>query len=450
MSQTQLTNYSQSAPDSYTSDNGDKKILKSIYGDIPLDIENGSYLSIFRESKRDIHNIALYPCKFIPELPAWAIKKYSKTGDVVLDPFVGAGTTMVECLRLGRHSLGIDYNPYARLVSNVKTKNLQTSKLKELFKKIQSSVIVRDDDVRRPSFKGVEFWFNKDVIDALSQIKNNIQKIENDEYRDFFLVSFSMAVRKSSYIAPGQILTARRKDWRTIKQLSYQDTIDLFNKFTQEYIDLHDEFHNIKKSDVSAKIIGEDARHITLPSETAQVDLIVSSPPYINAMDYVWANRLRLHWLDLVEDDKERLDLYNLEIGTERIPKKEYDIIGETGLAELDKVIREIYHSHNSVTQSRLRSRVVYRYFQEMKRYLEQAYNVLKEGGRYCIVIGDNNIRKVRVSTSEFIKKLAKDVGFEFETQFQIILKNRSLNVERNLDFADDIKFDRMVVLKKE
>ena len=93
-------------------DNGTVINLQKVVGEIPLDVENDSYLSIRRESERTVHNIALYPCKFIPELPRWAIRKYSKRDDTVLDPFVGSGTTFIECLNLGRNCLVIDYNPY--------------------------------------------------------------------------------------------------------------------------------------------------------------------------------------------------------------------------------------------------------------------------------------------------------------------------------------------------
>ena len=259
-----------------------------------------------------------------------------------------------------------------------------------------------------------------------------------------------MAVRKSSYIAPGQMLTARRSDWRTIKQLSETDTIELFFSICQEYMDYLISFSRVANNKNFTKVIGNDARTITLPNGISNVDLIVASPPYINAMDYIWANRLRVHWLDLVKNDEDRLNLYNYEIGTERISKKEYSQIGSMGIEEIDKTIAEIYHSHDSNQQSKLRSRVTYKYFNDMKKHFGEAYRVLKNGGRYCIVIGDNNIRKIYVPTSKYLIMIAESVGFKKETQFQIILKFRSMNIDRNLDFANKIDYDRMIVLKKE
>ncbi len=321
-------------------DNGKSVQLMKVLGEIPLELEDNSYLSIFRESERSIHNISLYPCKFIPELPKWAIKKFSNKGDIILDPFVGSGTTFVESILLGRNCLGIDYNPYARLVSKVKSTLIDPKLIKSEYLQILRNLNEDKTSALKPTFKGIDFWFNQQVITTLSRLKKQISLIDNSNLRDFFNVAFSMTVRKTSYIAPGQILTAKRKDWREIKQLNEKDTLNLFEQICTEYISYFENFYKTADKTTYAKIIGIDAREIYLPSEVNSVDLIVTSPPYINAMDYVWGNRLRLHWLDLVKNDEDRLNLYNYEIGTERILRKEYEIIGKTGIPKIDKKLR--------------------------------------------------------------------------------------------------------------
>ncbi len=431
-------------------DHGAEVILKKVYGDIPEDVEDNAYLSIIREKKKTAHNIALYPCKYIPELPRWAIKKYSKENDTILDPFIGGGTTFIEALKLKRNCLGIDYNPYARLVSKVKSTQLNKDVFQSTFKTLMDDILNDNLPITKPNFKGVEFWFNENVISGLSKIKKHIMLLNNEDLKNFFLVAFSMTVRKTSYIAPGQILTARRKDWREIKQYTEKETIEMFDSFAREYSDYMFSFSKDINGNNSTRLIGNDARELNIPQDIKEVDLIVASPPYINAMDYIWANRLRIHWLDLVKDDEDRLNLYNFEIGTERIQKKVYSQVGSFGIKEIDDTIKDIFDSSNSNQQSQLRSRVTYQYFLDMKKHFEEAYKVLKKGGRYCIVVGDNTIRKVPVPTSIYLSMIAESVGFKKEKQFQIILKNRSLNVKRNVDFAGKIKYDRMIVLRKD
>ena len=67
------------------------------------------------------HGIHKYPAKFFPELPRWIIKRYSEKWDMILDPFMGSGTTNLEASLLGRHSIGVDVDPFSRFIASVKT-----------------------------------------------------------------------------------------------------------------------------------------------------------------------------------------------------------------------------------------------------------------------------------------------------------------------------------------
>ena len=83
------------------------------------------------------------------------------------------------------------------------------------------------------------------------------------------------------------------------------------------------------EQNTSTKIISPEDR---LPD----FDLIITSPPYINAVDYVWAYKLRMHWLGMANSSKERLELSSKEIGTERIAKSDFSSTFDSGIPELD------------------------------------------------------------------------------------------------------------------
>jgi hypothetical protein len=67
------------------------------------------------------HNFYRYPARFSPKLVRAAIETFTEPGDLVLDPFVGGGTTLVEAMALGRHAIGADISSLATFVSEVKT-----------------------------------------------------------------------------------------------------------------------------------------------------------------------------------------------------------------------------------------------------------------------------------------------------------------------------------------
>lgn len=84
------------------------------------------------DSSAYTHGIHPYPAKFIPELPREIISKCTKERNIVLDPFCGSGTTLLEACIAGRKSIGIDSNPIATLISRAKTTALTEAELQTI------------------------------------------------------------------------------------------------------------------------------------------------------------------------------------------------------------------------------------------------------------------------------------------------------------------------------
>jgi site-specific DNA-methyltransferase (cytosine-N4-specific) len=77
------------------------------------------------DSREGVHSIHPYPAKFIPQIPRQLIEIYADSkSDVVFDPFCGSGTALVEGMKQGHPSIGVDLHPLACLISRVKTRPL--------------------------------------------------------------------------------------------------------------------------------------------------------------------------------------------------------------------------------------------------------------------------------------------------------------------------------------
>ncbi|MCZ7529636.1 MAG: DNA methyltransferase [Acidimicrobiia bacterium] len=116
---------------------------------------DSSYLSLGNRRTESVHEFYRYPARFSPELAASIIDAFSEPGDLVMDPFVGGGTTAVEAQRLGRRGVVADLNPIATFVTRAKTARYRQVELREA-----ADVVERFHEAltlsRRP--KGQEHW----------------------------------------------------------------------------------------------------------------------------------------------------------------------------------------------------------------------------------------------------------------------------------------------------
>ena len=137
------------------------------YGDREWDFHN-------ENTQQHLHSLHPYPARFIPQIPNLAIKKWSKKGDMVLDPFCGCGTTLVEAIALGRNTIGIDNNPVATLLSEAKTSKYtqkDISQLEKLYDNISSGKTQNSKSYNIPEHPNIDYWFSLESTEELGRIR---------------------------------------------------------------------------------------------------------------------------------------------------------------------------------------------------------------------------------------------------------------------------------------
>ncbi|MGV9206064.1 MAG: DNA methyltransferase [Promethearchaeia archaeon] len=424
-----------------------KKVPKFQFRD-RVDIPSTQYLT---------HNIHHHPAKFIPQIPRYFIEKYSKNkDDIILDPFAGSGTTLVEAMHKGKDAIGIEINPLSKLIAKVKTTPISPKVLEEtneLLESLNEKVENRMFSDYLPKVPNMDHWFEKNAKKQLSRIKKIIEEyFKSLEYfeskkdvLDLLKICFSVIVRKASNADPRISKYTRTKKMR--KKLEEGRDFNLMNKFLDLYKKKSDSIkklhETINSSDSgNVEIIEGDARKLEIEKN---VDIIITSPPFINAQNYFRSFKLQLFWLELIDPEKSAEFDSNF-IGTNRVYKENYEDLHKTGLKELDECLEKVYE------KDKKRAYVIYKYFAEdMKKNLQRAYEILDPGGRYCITLGDNEIRGITIPTHKFIIDIAKGVGekgFDLEFIGADEIKNYSLSPRRN-DTASIIDVEWGIVLKK-
>ncbi|MHA1925114.1 MAG: DNA methyltransferase, partial [Candidatus Thorarchaeota archaeon] len=400
--------------------------ILQIEGDIDPEFavpDEAKILIISQDQTFLTHGVHKFPAKFFPELPRYLIKRYSGTGQKVLDPMCGSGTVVLEAMLSNRIGVGIDIDPMARLITKVKTTpidgDILVSAAHDLNQLLQKRNESQEFAPSIPEFNYRDTWFKDFVLHELAIIRDSIRDVNllqgdgnsGQDIRDFLTVVFSSIIRDVSNADPHCTRTVIRKNLE--KKIEVGETIDRFRSVLSKQVHAMESFSDVCKS----MRIGE----VYLPDGTATqtgltddlVDLAVTSPPYINAVDYPRTHQLEMYWLGLIEDGP----LSNMKrkyIGTETVYKEEYHELRTSGLESLDPLLKKIYK------KDKRRSFIVFKFFEDMKEQLRETYRVLRPSGYYCVVIGNNVIRGNVVNSHKILTEIATsdEVGFKMEKSF--------------------------------
>ncbi len=278
------------------------------------------------DTRRSGHGLHPYPAKFVPQIPETLIRLLTYPGELVMDCFGGSGTTAVEALRTGRRAISIDANPIACLITRVKTTNLSAAakeQLSALTFRVSPSFHVVDDilayghDKWRPEIPNVDRWYAPWVIDELAGLRSLInEKLSIQAARDVALLAFVTAAARVSY-----------QDSET-RYKSVPRAIPLGEPTERFLSELQRLVRNLKQQHIEQEhlvLIQGDAR---IPStyrvDTDTVDLVVTSPPYLNAYDYHLYHRFKIYWLG-----DEPHGLRRIEIGSHLTNQTITDAVGK-------------------------------------------------------------------------------------------------------------------------
>lgn len=416
--------------------------------DVGSKIKTGSTIAIRSDDgDRHIHSLGRYPSKFVPAVPRWAIAEFTNADGIILDPFVGSGTTAVEAMLAGRKVIASDFSPYACLLTSAKISLLAPLKLKRISDKLVSDVDEKAKKIRpvKVEIPLANFWFPQRELDTILRLRALVEGIEGDEYRNLFLAVLSTCIRSASYQDAGQIKVKRDPK----KVLSgVPDPAQLFKKAIGNYTERKLEFlRRMSNSGGFSRVVQSSADNLSkFVRKGEAIDLIVTSPPYINAMNYPMTHRLESFVLGLVGAE-EKIQHEAGYIGTERVRASAYRQLmafkGEVGYeAEVNRLLAEIYIGEPK------RSFVVYEYFRRMRDFLRQSSEVLKGGGHLVLVAGRNTIKGVPVPTVEILAAMAAEFGFGVDRWFDYVIVKNALKFTRN-ETARMIDTDGVFVLRK-
>jgi len=408
---------------------------------------------------RFTHLIHPYPAKLLCHIPYFFLNNtfFSNIGETILDPFCGSGTVLLEANLAGRHAFGADANPLARKIATVKTRKPDVVYLEEMLKAIVYKA-KSFSKTEYPYVRNMDFWFPSETQMQLAKIRQSLNELICDEYKDFFDVCFSNCIKKVSYADPRIAVPVKINPERFDKQsdnyekaskrLSELESIDVFEKFKTVSIDNILRVNSLPDyiNDLPSEIISENALLLTstigdkILLSDGCVDMILTSPPYAGAQKYIRSSSLNLGWLGLITNETLK-DLERKNIGRENYLSSDIKEI-KTGIQSADALL-SVLHEKN-----RLRAYIVGNYLVEMKDAIDESIRVLKEGGYFIIVVGNNKVCGMEFNTQAYLTEFIQSKGLQLKFKLIDDIRSYGLMTKRNKT-ADIISREWILVFRK-
>lgn len=346
-------------------------------------------------------------------------------GDRVLDPFCGSGTTLVECMKKGIDSVGIDANPSSCFAASVKTNwSLQAGTLLTLLDEIESSVSrYRRQHARLksdPTYLYLDSsgmldrgWISPLPLAECLAIKQCIFDLRtNIHYKQALLLALIAEVvdgASNVKFGPELYCGPPRQD------------ADILAEFVDRVETMAFDLRTVRKLRMkgTAKVLHGDARKCAtvIPKSSTQFAAIICSPPYPTEHDYTRNARLELSFLEAVTDRETLRDIKRLMIrsNTKGIYKTDRDATLVKEHVIIQKLVTELDQVTSTKTYgfARLYSRVVQEYFGGMKRHLVSARKRLRHKAKCAYIVGDQgSYLGVHIPTGKILASIADGLGF--------------------------------------
>lgn len=310
-------------------------------------------LSTFVPNKKfPVYNWFYFKEGFSRDLVFKTMKMFDVKG-VVLDPFCGVGTTLLACKEMGLNSIGFDVLPICVFASMVKTMDYNIKRLKEvsdmIFKeRFEKAEISFPERFRR--------FFNPHTLDDVLFFFERVKGIEEENVRGFFLLGLISSAMKCSYVyKDGGVLKVRKHP------------VPPFRKFYKWFIKKMIREYKRLEGNGKASVDFGDARNLKLPENS--VDVVVTSPPYLNNIDYIKVYAIE-NWF----------------LGKPDVPIRSY-----LGLSNED---------------------VVAKYFEDMETFLKRLYQICNESAKLGFVVGNAYVNEKVVEVDKRICEIMEKIGF--------------------------------------
>lgn len=354
------------------------------------------------DTKEYTHCYHSYPAMMIPQIARRIIDEYKPDGklDLLFDPYMGSGTSLVESSLAGINSIGTDINPLARLIASVKTSIYDVNRINYMFDALLTGMYYYPgDDNYEDDFEHIsnhDYWYRSGDLKKLSYLHKAI--IQYGYCVNFFEVIVSELARDISFTRNGEFKRYRVKEEK-INNFDPNVFLMFIEKFKRNVKGLSD---YVLKRDRKTMVHVHDFNSVKgIPSsiiKDGSVDMVLTSPPYGDSKTTVaygqyssWSNE----WFkkgsssldsDLMGGKKQDVELFNTETIRDELDK--INVIDHDRYRDVISFLNDYYKSIINVSKS------------------------IRRGGIASYVVGNRTVKGIQIPLDYFTVEVFESAGF--------------------------------------
>lgn len=347
------------------------------------------------------------------------VQEFNKDKLVCLEPFSGSGTTALELQNLGYKCYSFEVNPLMYTISRVKLEksyNIDSINYWHNFvktKRNDTKTQLNSDFPTLYETNKVKKWnYNKNVGEAIQKLKINIDMISNTIYKELFTVALSSILLDVSNLYRNGKCLSYKKDWKnnTITEK------EVFEKFDDKIDEIKDDVCDYEcESEITNKelLYNEDSRvGISKHIKDNSIDLVITSPPYLNSRDYTDTYMLELKTLGYTDNPSDIQKLRkktfrsHVQIKWDDSSTIKNDLL-ETTITKLEKKSKEKSIWNDSIID------MVRLYFVDIDKLFRAIYAKMKNNGQVYFNVSNSAYFDTLIDTLEICSSIAENIGFK-------------------------------------
>ncbi len=380
-----------------------------------------------RDRPRSIPRIHAYAASFGEDLSSELVQESTEEGSVVLDPFVGAGTTALESVLLNRNAIGIDVDPIACRISRVLTSRFDAPYLVAATECLQERLrsfellLASEPEVYHdlgpgsifevgswvfhvPGEPAIAYWFDPSHMATLSIIRDVVACERDPLVRQAFEVAISSSIIRKwpntlsyamdiDHSRPHRPHSPRAQTIEAQFALFYR----VLGRVKDAILGIQE---NLAFVESSATILEGDSVHLLSMLDSDSISFVLTSPPYLNAIDYPRAHKFSQWWLSPQTAPLGRSEYLGLRQSAAN--DTDGDCLSVVpGLSEPLAPFRDMPIYRN-----------ISRYVLDLAAVIDQLHRVVKARAKVVFVVADNVIAGTVLPVSAIIENLLKRSGF--------------------------------------